>query len=92
MKNRKWLSAALALVLSLGYFVSAPSVGFACHEQCTFVKLISQTETYSSCHTCSYIPLKLNWVTHHSKTYSCEEGGTCTISETYNGPCGYCPI
>jgi|SRR5690606_4801499 len=25
-------------------------------------------------------------------TYSCSNGGTCTVTEEYTWPCGYCPI
>lgn len=86
-RARAWiLITAIAL---LPFFVSSSHVAAQCIDNCQNPNLIDHYTQHAGCWSCqffsNYYTITETWV------YSCTNGGTCTVRETYDAPCGVCP-
>lgn len=93
MKSRGFLTPALRLVIMIMacffLFGGNASAQSTCELHCENPRLIDRYVQSAGCGGCQFFQVYF----HYTEVfrYSCSNGGTCTVTERFEEPCGVCP-
>lgn len=88
-RSRVRVFGLIAVMVLMFFGVLGTGASAQCIDDCENPNLIDHYTEFAGCRSCQVFS-KYYTITETWK-YSCSNGGTCTVRDTYDAPCDVCP-